>query len=291
MVKHQKRAHLQGIYVDNTIGGDESDPEKVVSPSMPHDSYVPWSLHVVPSHASLQSRRVSLQSAPLADVGQHQHAYSAQHAFGRRHSEISQPGAGIHEAPMINQHQGVQAMQSEPSVNQTPIYMSAQNSNDSSVDAVPRTYHHYNESAQHSQAEMRYSANATVIPDHTSPEDSSYSRHTSSSVASSFYDVSSGDEQQQHVVQYVPSQIGSSPHEMVFPQHQQTSPHVSLGGFQRMPAAPVPVTWCDYQPPMEVTTIGHLPAYGLGSYGFYFEPKFDLEDPSMQLPSARLETI
>ncbi|KAM7193354.1 hypothetical protein V8F20_008404 [Naviculisporaceae sp. PSN 640] len=45
-----------------------------------------------------------------------------------------------------------------------------------------------------------------------------------------------------------------------------------------------------YQPPVEVATIGQLPAYGSGVYDPW-GPKIEFEDPSMQLPSARIENM
>jgi hypothetical protein len=59
-------------------------------------------------------------------------------------------------------------------------------------------------------------------------------------------------------------------------------------------APPTPQQWYDsapYQSPVEVTTIGSLPPFGAG--GLYdpwgLKPEFD--DPTMQLPSARIESM
>ncbi|KAL6405513.1 hypothetical protein AUP68_11271 [Ilyonectria robusta] len=48
--------------------------------------------------------------------------------------------------------------------------------------------------------------------------------------------------------------------------------------------------WPQYQPPTEVTTIGQLPAYGTGVYDLC-GPKIEFDDPTMQLPSSRLESL
>jgi len=45
-----------------------------------------------------------------------------------------------------------------------------------------------------------------------------------------------------------------------------------------------------YQPPVEVTTIGQLPAYGSSVFDHWGQ-KIEFEDPSMQLPSARIENM
>jgi metal regulatory transcription factor 1 len=44
-----------------------------------------------------------------------------------------------------------------------------------------------------------------------------------------------------------------------------------------------------YQPPVEVATIGQIPTYGSAVYDPW--PKMEYEDPSMQLPSARIENM
>ncbi|KAL6405797.1 hypothetical protein AUP68_10936 [Ilyonectria robusta] len=48
--------------------------------------------------------------------------------------------------------------------------------------------------------------------------------------------------------------------------------------------------WPQYQPPIEATTIGQLPAYGPGVYDLY-GPKIEFDDPTMQLPSSRIESL
>jgi hypothetical protein len=45
-----------------------------------------------------------------------------------------------------------------------------------------------------------------------------------------------------------------------------------------------------YQPPAEVPTIGSLPAYGVGPYDLW-AVKLDVDDPSMQMPSARIDAM
>jgi hypothetical protein len=48
--------------------------------------------------------------------------------------------------------------------------------------------------------------------------------------------------------------------------------------------------WSNYDPPIGVTTIGQLPAYGTAVYDPY-GPKIEVDDPSMQLPSSRLASL
>ncbi len=46
-----------------------------------------------------------------------------------------------------------------------------------------------------------------------------------------------------------------------------------------------------YQSPVEVTTIGSLPAYGSAPMYDPWGPKLEFDDPTMQLPSARIESM
>jgi hypothetical protein len=46
-----------------------------------------------------------------------------------------------------------------------------------------------------------------------------------------------------------------------------------------------------YQHPVEVATIGQIPAFGSGVYDIYSGPKMEFDDPTMQLPSSRVESM
>lgn len=49
--------------------------------------------------------------------------------------------------------------------------------------------------------------------------------------------------------------------------------------------------WYQYHAPVEVATIGQLPVFGSGVFDMYGGPKIEFDDPSMQMPSARVETL
>lgn len=61
--------------------------------------------------------------------------------------------------------------------------------------------------------------------------------------------------------------------------------------FHHMVTSIQPVGWGNYYLPTDVTAISQLPPYASSLYGFYMEPKLDFVDPSMQLPSARLDSL
>jgi hypothetical protein len=75
------------------------------------------------------------------------------------------------------------------------------------------------------------------------------------------------------------------------PQPQQVNQYPSPSP-QPPQAVPAEEYWngVPYQAPVEVATIGSLPTFGSGVYDIW-GPKMEFEDPSMQLPSARIENM
>ncbi|ROT43476.1 hypothetical protein SODALDRAFT_40011 [Sodiomyces alkalinus F11] len=76
------------------------------------------------------------------------------------------------------------------------------------------------------------------------------------------------------------------------PQHVQEVQHVAQAYPSPPPQQQAEDYWhgLPYQTPVEVATIGSLPAFGSGTYDIW-GPKIEFEDPSMQLPSARIATL
>ena len=69
------------------------------------------------------------------------------------------------------------------------------------------------------------------------------------------------------------------------PAYAQQVPH------QSQMQQPEGQTWYPYQAHVEVATIGQLPPFGSGVYDIYSAPKLEFDDPTMQLPSARIESM
>ncbi|CAH0059415.1 unnamed protein product [Clonostachys solani] len=87
--------------------------------------------------------------------------------------------------------------------------------------------------------------------------------------------------------------IPEAPHHPALAQDQVSvhsdSMAIQAGQDMYMPVPTPVVSWYDYAPPITLSTISHqIPSFVHGLYGF-MEPKLEFnEDPSMQLPSARL---
>jgi hypothetical protein len=113
--------------------------------------------------------------------------------------------------------------------------------------------------------------------------------------------------QQQHQQQHQQQQASQAgppeqyPHQHQHRQHQQQPPHAQQQAAQQQQqqqqqqqAPPPPQQWYDsapYQSPVEVATIGALPPFGAGGLYDPWGPKLEFDDPTMQLPSARIESM
>jgi hypothetical protein len=82
----------------------------------------------------------------------------------------------------------------------------------------------------------------------------------------------------------------SQAQQTVTTQAPQQNPSPANDHYSQPASQPQEENWPQYQPPMEVATIGQLPAYGTAVYDLC-GPKLEFDDPTMQLPSSRLETI
>ncbi|KAG7126803.1 Protein cwh43 like protein [Verticillium longisporum] len=93
----------------------------------------------------------------------------------------------------------------------------------------------------------------------------------------------------QQVSTQVPAPQAQAP-QPVQQQVQQMSQHYPSPSPQPQAVAEDYWNGAAYQAPVEVATIGSLPTFGSGTYDLW-GPKIEFEDPSMQLPSARIENM
>jgi hypothetical protein len=72
-------------------------------------------------------------------------------------------------------------------------------------------------------------------------------------------------------------------------QAQQQGPVPGIVNYPQLSSQPQEEYWPQYQPLIEMTTIGQFPAYDTTLYDLC-GPKIEFDDPTMQLPGSRLET-
>lgn len=320
MVKHQRRSHQRGIHPNELLDDCTSDSESGESPSTPKHSGVPWSAQGVVNggHIPIPNGHTIHRAASFADFGNQIGQYNMAQAYGHRHTVSGGPHE-FHGQAVSGQHPGVQMLHRTGSVPQTYYVTDQSDPGVATMNTNPMTqqYQIPRQPVERLPIEIPYSA-----PDMTSSVQSSPSSFSASgrspSAQDGFYthqpaqaatyalQTASPVEQQQPqstMVSYpspIPQQISQQP-PVESPQQsmpsqtesQESAPAPPSEQFQQPAAQAETGQWYNnvpYQPPVEVATIGQLPTYGSGVYDPW-GPKIEFEDPSMQLPSARIASM
>ncbi|KAF7942050.1 hypothetical protein BELL_0026g00120 [Botrytis elliptica] len=289
MVKHQRRSHQRGIHSSELDDGETSDSDSGESPTTPqhHSSQIQWPQHLtVPGvpHAHQMHRAHS-----FADFGQHQQidGYHMPQAYAHRHSLSGGPQA---YGPIPDQHHHV--MQRQPSLQHASYYVPEQNNPGvATLNTNPapiQTYHIPRHSMERHPQEIlqsspgSYSSHSRASPVSQEP----YYTHTQHSVhvpAYAIHGQSPTEPQpmihyQQHVPtpQSIPSPVPQVQHQL---QHQYPQP-------------PEDGQWYESTPYQQPEVISHVPMYP--QVTVFSDPWHKLEtfdDPSLQMPSARIENL
>ncbi|KAF6810562.1 hypothetical protein CSOJ01_06241 [Colletotrichum sojae] len=321
MVKHQRRSHQRGLHPNELLDDCTSDSDSGESPSTPKHAGMQWPPHggVMAMNHPMSHGQAMHRAASFADFGQHMTQYPMppqQQQYGAHRHSLS--GGGAHEfhgQPVHEQqHPGVQMLHRTASMPQHSYYVTEQNNPGV---ATMNTGHHMAQQygqvprqQQQPQVEIPYSASGMNQSIQSSPSSFSAASGRSPSSQEGFYthqpiqaatyalhNASPVIEQQQqpgivpypqqmqqqiHTPQPIPTQAPPPPPQQQVPQ-QYASPTPQTQPEEYWNGVP-------YQPPVEVATIGQIPTYGSGVYDPW-GPKIEFEDPSMQLPSARIENM
>jgi hypothetical protein len=278
MVKHQRRSHQRGLHGNEILDDCTSESDIGELPGTPTQTAMSWG--VVPSQ-QLPEGSMMHRAASFADFdGQQMNQFNMQH-FQHRHSvtgDVSDYTIQTHPAMIQRAHSS--SHQPFYVVEQGNPAIATMNTNMSPSFHVPRGQ------MERPTVEISYNTQGMTTPATSSPGFSpttgqspamaeglythaphaaTYALHNAAAVA------------QQPMVQYT-NQI-SQQHPNQATNDQYPSPHAEAD------------QWYQYQAPVEVATIGQLPAYGSGIYDLYGGPKIEFDDPSMQLPSSRIETM
>lgn len=284
----------------------DSDTDRLEPPSTPDQVDMGWSIPMLPTP---QSRRPShvYQTVSMSDPGQHQAQYALVDEYYQRHHDLSRRNSIVHGNQTLEQHHDVTVTHHSPHMPQHPIYMAEHPDQGIAVmnsNAIPRTYQVHQ--VKRPRDDVSCLAHDIHIPTENHPGDLSASSRGSFTNEEGLYLEQVPHSGTHHLHNAPP--IGHH-HHQVLPYNNQVSQLVDRPQ-QQMPVplqpSPMrntqehfqqmaqPVTWCDYQSPIEVTTIGQMPVFS-GLYNLYIEPKLDykleFDDPSIQLPSARLAML
>ncbi|KAF7562389.1 hypothetical protein G7046_g1756 [Stylonectria norvegica] len=308
MVKHQRRSHQQGLHPNDMLDDFSSDSDSGESVSTPQHESLAWTpQEMIPNNATMPPGHPMHRAASFADFGQNIHNYPIQH-YGQRQNITSGIPHDFHGQHVPQQHPGVQMLHRTTSMPQQPYYVTDQiNPGVASMNAQSR---HSQYQVSHPQVErpvvdIPYSTPGIAHSVRSSPSSFSAASAQSPPMHGTFYSHqptqtatyalhnASPVDPQQPLVQYtqpVHQAMDHAPQVMAIHTRHNHAP----AGVHYDQQSPQPQVdheqWYQYQPPTEAATIGHLPPYGAGIYDLY-GPKIEFDDPSMQLPSTRLETM
>lgn len=238
------------------------------------------------------------RAASFADFGQASNGFQFQQQYGQR-GDTSTGVHEFHDNQGAEQYHPAQMLHRTPSMPQHPYYVTEQSNPGiatMNTNHVQHTYHQVpRQQIERPTLDIPYPTTRIAASIQSSPSSFSAASGRSPSMQEGIYPhqptqtatyalhAASPIDSQQSVMQYTP-QIQVS-HQ---PQHAVSEPPTTEH-YPQPVSQPEAEPWY-YQPPVEVATIGQLPAYGTGVYDIY-GPKIEFDDPTMQLPSSRLESL
>ncbi|KAI0384624.1 hypothetical protein F5Y04DRAFT_217715 [Hypomontagnella monticulosa] len=321
MVKHQRRSHQRGSQsLDNE---DYTSDDGGEYPSTPKQASLSWPNAYAGEGGGGGQQHIKMQShtlhhaASFPSLSQHMNEYGTQQQYDHRHS-ISAGGAHEYHGERYHDDMVQQASQSKvhtlhqtPNMPQHPYYITEQNNPGiATMNTGPiQTYQMPQQHPDQLTLKIPYVGNnmagsiqssptnyVSPIPNRSLSGQEGYYTHQPPQAQYSTSPIV-----KQPIVQYVHQAHEQSIHPRSLPpqatptQQLQQVQQVQEQYQQAQPPPPPPAQpedpWYDgvaYQPPVEVTTIGQLPSFGSGVFD-QWSIKPDYEDPSMQLPSARMD--
>lgn len=255
------------------------------------------------------------RAASFADFGHQMGQYSVSQPYGHRHT-VSNGHHEFHGQAIPAQHSSVQVLHRTTSMPQTYYVTEQSNPGVATMNThpMPPQYQIPRQPVERIPLEIPYSGPGLTSSVQSSPSsfsasarspsapDSFYTHQPTQAAAYALHGASPVEQPRpQSMVPYpspIPQQINQqpagSPQQSMPPQPQPQEPAPPPSEqFQQPEAQPEAGHWYSnvpYQPPVEVATIGQLPTYGAGVYDPW-GPKIEFEDPSMQLPSARIASM
>ncbi|KAI0102398.1 hypothetical protein GGR51DRAFT_289687 [Nemania sp. FL0031] len=291
MVKHQRRSHQKGMHFSE-LDDCSSESDGGESPTTPTQRAMSWAPNsqiqpAVPGHPLHRS-------TSFADFGQNIDEYGAQVQYGNRHS-ISGSDTHEYQDHSISAHHGSIQMvnrlqispntyyvteQSNPAVatmNTTPIqqYQASRPHPERPSQEIPCPTTNLNGSIQNVSSPFSPPAPIRGPPSHVG-----YYHSNQPPQLIEHQLMAQMRQEMQHTMQAIPQIPTGQPIHEIQEQFQQPASHHVSQWYEEIP----------YNAPMEVPTIGQIPTFGSGLFAPW-EFKTDLEDPTMQMPSARIDNM
>ncbi|KAI5860328.1 hypothetical protein GGS23DRAFT_606875 [Durotheca rogersii] len=327
MVKHQRRSHQRGVHLSE---GDDfsSESDGGESPSTPKQAGLSWPANYLAAQPGFQGSAAQRASS-FADFGQQVNDYNVQQQFNNHRHSISAGDArdynggavqqpqhpGVHESDVVQQaqHPSIHLLQRTASMPQHSYYVTEQsNPGVATMNTNPiQPYHMPRQQPDGLPREISYATPGMTGSIQNSPgafsgtgpsrspplQDDLYTHQpppppgfslstTSPIVENTMVPYGQPIHQPIHHPQSVqaPVQTQVTPTQQVLHTQQQYQP-----------PPPQPDPWCNgvsYQAPVNVGSVGSLSSpYVHCGYMDAWSMKPDFDDPTMQMPSARIDNL
>lgn len=299
MVKHQRRSH-QGGMPSSELDDSMSDSDSGDSPATPQPGHVAWPTSAYhANHPHVLHGHHSMHRASSYTDFESQSSHCGPEPYGRPPMPTS--GPGYHQMSGHEQMQhGVPRASSVPhhGVPQHPFYVT--DHNNPGVATMNTSAFPVSRAAEHQTLEIPYSGNRVPSSIHSSPSPYSPASGRSVNTQESLYT---------HQPPAPPSYT-MQPAPAVVSQHPQVVPYQTMPGTHTVPRhvqsqiSPVqdqyqsPIAQQDeqwyhgvpYQAPVASMPIGQVPSYVSALYDPW-TMKDEYADPSMQMPSSRIDAL
>ncbi|KAI1088957.1 hypothetical protein F5B19DRAFT_485578 [Rostrohypoxylon terebratum] len=300
MVKHQRRSHQRGIH-SSEVDDFSSESDGGESPSTPKQAGLPWPTNHLGGHPTLQSHTLQ-RAASFADFGQHINEYNAQQQY-HRHS-VSAGGSHEYHGEVVQQpqHPGVHMLHRTASMPQHTFYVTEQgNPGVATMNTNPmQAYQMPRQQPDRLPLEIPYTGAGIAGSIQSSPTTYSAAPGRSPSAQDGFYThqppqpaayaLNTTSPVEQPMVQYA-QQVHHPVHQSVQPQAPPPQQVHQTQEQYQPPPAQSDDAWYNgvpYQGPVDVT--GSI-NFGAGVYNDPWGIKPDYDDPTMQMPSARIDNM
>lgn len=269
-----------------------------------------WAAPTIPSQSRIEPTLPSSHPTSMAGPGKHAE-YAVSHTYDQPREHFAHRE---HSAPAMttvlsqhHHHDGRSSGQVPPHGIAQPFMVEQTNPGLGIVnmDAIPRSYH----ANEYPHAQPRVGSFSSVheihLPNTSNPPDLSTSNHGSPYGGETYSSIAT-DRSSQSLPQHrarshdeVPMMTYQSQHIQPLDQqqplmgtHPETLPmHPMHEHYQTGAQTVPPAVWSIHSQPIGIPNPAGMPNYNVGFYDYFLEIKPDDEDPSMQLPSARLATL
>ena len=294
MVKHQRRSHQRGAHSSEPDDGETSESDSGDSPSTPqHSGQGVWSQNIqAPTHHVISNGHHVHRARSFADFGHHQvEGFPIQHNFGQRHSLSN--GPQNYNSTVQEQANHNPIIHRAPSLPAQASYYVPEQNNPGVATLTPIQTYQIPRQPMERQETVQSSPSSYSSVSRASPvsQEPYYTHHPAQ--AATYALQHTAPNEQQPMIQYqqqLPQHLSQAQGHPIPTPGPQTG-HVQGQYHQAVPQDGQWYEGLPYQPPVEV--ISHIQAYPqVHAFQDPWVQKIEaFEDQSLQMPSARIETL